>query len=129
LSQSRPTFEPSVWFSRQAADYHREWRIERSGQINVLIFIRLDSIQESIERMAMRASQGGHDVPDEKLRTPFERTLANLERAIQRIPHVVMYSNSDLAFRINWLSITRTVNEYLVANVESRGTQTVFGSG
>ena len=48
----------------------------------VLIFIRLDSVQESIERVAMRASQGGHDVPDEKLRTRFERTLANLERAI-----------------------------------------------
>jgi len=34
---------------------------------------------------------------DEKLRTRFERTRAKLERAIQRLPHIVIYSNSDLA--------------------------------
>jgi len=45
----------------------------------------------------MRVSQGGHDVPDEKLRARFERTQANLERAIEYLPHVIVYSNHDLA--------------------------------
>jgi predicted ABC-type ATPase len=45
----------------------------------------------------MRASQGGHDVPDEKLRARFERTQANLKLAIERLPYVVVYNNDDLA--------------------------------
>jgi predicted ABC-type ATPase len=45
----------------------------------------------------MRACQGGHDVPDAKLRARFARTQANLQRAIQRLPHVIVYSNEDLS--------------------------------
>jgi len=67
-----------------------------SGYTVVLIFIRVDRVDESIRRVAMRASQGGHDVPDEKLHARFERTKANLQRAIERLPHVVVYDNSKL---------------------------------
>ena len=67
-----------------------------SGYTVVLIFIRVSNVKESIRRVSMRASQGGHDVPDEKLRARFERTKANLERAIQQLPHVVVFDNSDL---------------------------------
>ena len=41
---------------------------EALGYTVVLIFIRIESPDESIKRVAMRASQGGHDVPDAKLR-------------------------------------------------------------
>ena len=44
----------------------------------------------------MRKCQGGHDVPDEKLRSRFNRTLANLKRAIQKLPQVIVFSNDDL---------------------------------
>jgi len=67
------------------------------GYTVVLIFIRIDSPEESIRRVAMRVSQGGHDVPDDKLRGRFERTQANLKRAIKCLPHVIVYSNQDLA--------------------------------
>lgn len=63
----------------------------------VLIFIRIESADESSRRVAMRVCQGGHDVPDEKLRARFERTLANLQRAIQRLPHVIVFSNDDMS--------------------------------
>ena len=63
----------------------------------VLIFIHVDSVEESSKRVAMRASQGGHDVPDEKLRARFDRTQANLKQAIQRLPHVIVFSNQDLS--------------------------------
>ncbi len=62
----------------------------------VLIFIHIDNADESIRRVAMRVCQGGHDVPDEKLRTRFDRTRANLQRAIQRLHHVIIFSNQDL---------------------------------
>jgi predicted ABC-type ATPase len=66
------------------------------GYTVVLLFIRVDDARESIRRVAMRASQGGHDVPDEKLKARFERTKANLHRAIERLPHVLVYDNSNL---------------------------------
>lgn len=61
-----------------------------------LIFIGLDSARTSSERVAMRVSQGEHDVPVEKLRERFPRTMANLARAIETLPHVLVYDNSDL---------------------------------
>lgn len=66
------------------------------GYTVVLIFIHIDSPEQSIQRVAMRASQGGHDVPDEKLQARFERTRANLKLAIERLPYVIVYSNDDL---------------------------------
>ena len=67
------------------------------GYMVVLIFIKIDNPEESIRRVAMRVSQGGHDVPDEKLNARFERTHANLKRAIERLQHVIVYSNQDLS--------------------------------
>ncbi len=63
----------------------------------VLIFIRIPDVETSVQRVSMRASQGGHDVPDEKLHGRFPRTLENLERAIDQLPHVYIYDNSDLS--------------------------------
>ena len=45
----------------------------------------------------MRVSQGGHDVPSEKLVSRFPRTLANLDAAIQTLPMVLVFDNEDLA--------------------------------
>jgi predicted ABC-type ATPase len=68
----------------------------RLGYSVVLIFIQLNNVELSLQRVAMRVSQGGHDVPDKKLRGRFRRTLKNLERAIKRLPHVLIFDNSDL---------------------------------
>lgn len=67
------------------------------GYTVVLIFIQIVSPEESIKRVAMRVSQGGHDVPDEKLLERFKRTRANFKRAIERLPYVIVYNNDDLA--------------------------------
>jgi predicted ABC-type ATPase len=55
-----------------------------------------DNPEESIKRVAMRVSQGGHDVPDEKLTARFKRTQENLKRAVERLPYVIVFSNDDL---------------------------------
>jgi predicted ABC-type ATPase len=68
----------------------------RRGYVVVLCYIGLSSPAQSVERVAMRVSQGGHDVPDEKLRSRFGRTLDNLHAAISRLPYVLIYDNSDL---------------------------------
>jgi len=61
-----------------------------------MIFIAIDDAATSIECVSMRASQAGHDIPDEKLRSRFDRTHANLGRAIEHLPHVIIYDNTDL---------------------------------
>jgi predicted ABC-type ATPase len=68
----------------------------RRGYVVVLCYVGLSGPDQSAERVAMRVSQGGHDVPDDKLQSRFSRTLANLQRAIARLPHVLIYDNSDL---------------------------------
>jgi predicted ABC-type ATPase len=68
-----------------------------SGYTTALLFVGLATSKLSAERVAMRVSQGGHDVPADKLASRFPRTLANLKAAIPRLPHVVVYDNSNLA--------------------------------
>jgi predicted ABC-type ATPase len=68
----------------------------RRGYTVVLCYIGLADPQQSEERVAMRVLQGGHDVPVEKLRDRYARSLNNLEAAILRLPNVLVYDNSDL---------------------------------
>lgn len=70
----------------------------RAGYAVVLCFIGLDRAETSAQRVAMRVLQGGHDVPEGKLVTRFDRTLANLHRAIRELPIVHVFDNSDLRY-------------------------------
>ena len=68
-----------------------------AGYNVILCFIGISGAETSEERVAMRVSQGGHDVPPEKLMTRFPRTVANLKAAIQTLPVVLIFDNQDLA--------------------------------
>jgi predicted ABC-type ATPase len=68
-----------------------------AGYNVVLCFIGISGPEISEQRVAMRVSQGGHDVPSEKLVSRFPRTLANLKAAIQALPFVLIFDNDDLA--------------------------------
>jgi len=67
------------------------------GYSVVLCFISIANVDRSEERVAMRVSQGGHDVPTEKLAARFPRTMANLKQAIKDLPCVAVFNNDDLA--------------------------------
>lgn len=66
------------------------------GYTVVLCYIGLASAEQSDQRVTMRVTQGGHDVPRGKLQARYPRTLANLHDAIRQLPHVVVFDNSDL---------------------------------
>jgi predicted ABC-type ATPase len=68
----------------------------QSGYTVVLCFIGIAGPETSEQRVAMRVSQGGHDVPTEKLVSRFPRTMANLKAAIRELPHVLVFDNDDL---------------------------------
>ena len=67
-----------------------------AGYTVLLCFIGVSGPKTSAERIAMRVSQGGHDVPTDKLRTRSPRTLANLKSAIRELPYVWIFDNDDL---------------------------------
>ncbi len=67
-----------------------------AGYMVALCFIGLEDAGLSEERVAMRVSQGGHDVPTEKLKSRFPRIMANLKAAIGALPLVYVFDNTDL---------------------------------
>lgn len=66
------------------------------GYTVILCFVGISGPEVSEQRVAMRVSQGGHDVPSEKIITRYPRTLVNLRRAIRELPHVWIFDNDDL---------------------------------
>lgn len=66
------------------------------GYTMVVCFIGISSPKISEQRIAMRVSQGGHDVPADKVRSRYPRTLANLKSALRELPHVLVFDNDDL---------------------------------
>jgi predicted ABC-type ATPase len=68
----------------------------RSGYTVILCFIGIAGAEISAQRVTMRVSQGGHDVPTEKLIDRFPRTLKNLTAAIRELPCVLVFDNDDL---------------------------------
>lgn len=68
----------------------------QAGYNTILCYIGTAGPEVSEQRVAMRVSQGGHDVPTEKLAQRFPRILANLKAAVRDLPHVWVFDNNDL---------------------------------
>lgn len=68
----------------------------QGGYTVLLCFIGISGPEVSEERVAMRVSQGGHDVPTEKLVARYPRTMANLQAALRALPCVWVFDNDDL---------------------------------
>jgi len=70
--------------------------VAQAGYMALLCFIGTSGPEVSEQRVAMRVSQGGHDVPTEKLIAPFPRILVNLKAALRELPHVWIFDDDDL---------------------------------
>lgn len=97
LVKQRESFVFETVFSDPVGDKLEFLKQVVGGGYNVVLcFIGLEDASQCEERVAMRVSQGGHDVPTDKLLARFPRTLANLKAAIQALPLVLAFDNSDL---------------------------------
>jgi predicted ABC-type ATPase len=67
-----------------------------AGYTVVVCFIGISGPEVSEQRVAMRVSQGGHDVPTEKLQDRYPRILTNLRAALREVAHVWIFDNDDL---------------------------------
>jgi predicted ABC-type ATPase len=76
-----------------------------AGYTVILCFIGISGPETSEQRIAMRVSQGGHDVPTEKLETRYPRILANLKNALQEVPHVWVFDNDDLRYPFRLVTV------------------------
>jgi predicted ABC-type ATPase len=60
-----------------------KWR--QRGYLISLVYVRLNSIEESIARVRRRVVAGGHDIPEEVIRRRFGRSLAYFENIYRPI--------------------------------------------
>lgn len=97
LVRQRESFVFETVFSDPVGDKLRFLRdAAQSGYVVVLCFIGIAGPETSEQRVAMRVSQGGHDVTSEKLVARFSRTMANLKAAISQLPFILIFDNDDL---------------------------------
>jgi len=97
LVRQRASFAFETVFSDPVGDKLSFLRdVVRHDYTVVLCYIGISGPDVSEERVAMRISQGGHDVPAEKLVSRYPRILRNLRAALRSLPHVWVYDNDDL---------------------------------
>lgn len=65
----------------------------KGWQVN-LIYVGVDNVQISIERVAQRVAAGGHNVSKEDIRRRYTRSLTNLKIAIQQADYTSIFDNS-----------------------------------
>jgi len=63
----------------------------------ILVFIHLQSDELNQARVAQRVSEGGHDVPGEKIISRIPRTLKHIRAALPLADQVRIYENSSLS--------------------------------
>ncbi len=68
---------------------------QQRGYTVMLIFIGLEDSDLSIVRVTRRVENGGHDVPGDKMKSRFPRTLTNLANALAFIDYVTVFDNSS----------------------------------
>lgn len=68
--------------------------LQKAGYAVALLFVGLASAELSILRVATRRRQGGHDVPEDKMRQRFPRTQEAIRLAASVADMTLMFDNS-----------------------------------
>ena len=75
-------------------------RAASDGYDVTMIYIGIPSWEFSDRRVYQRTLQGGHDVPTDKIKSRYERSLKNLARAIGELQHLHVFDNSGTRHRL-----------------------------
>lgn len=60
-----------------------------------LYFVSTKDVEINIRRVAQRVAQGGHDVPEDKVRKRYEKSLQNLFETIKLCDRAYLFDNSS----------------------------------
>jgi predicted ABC-type ATPase len=69
-------------------------QLQKAGYFVVLLFVGLASVEMSILRVLTRQQQGGHAVPENKLRERYPRTQQAIHHAASLADMTLMFDNS-----------------------------------
>jgi predicted ABC-type ATPase len=103
------TFVMETVFSDPAGaklDFLRDARAR--GYRIAFVYIGLASAALSQARVIQRVAQGGHDVPDDKIRSRLPRSLENAKHALQFVDAGWVFDNSDADHPFKLVATTRT---------------------
>lgn len=81
----------------------------------VVYHINVRRPELSVSRVAQRVDEGGHDVPEEKIRERFERNQPLIREAVLLADHAFVYDNSGLNMPARRL-IALTKGQVIVAS-------------
>ena len=93
-------------FLEQRASFTIETTLAGNGQLLLLreakqagyqvevLYIALDNAEMNLDRVQLRMSRGGHDVPDEDVRRRYKRSIANAPKALLAADVGIVFDNS-----------------------------------
>ena len=67
------------------------------GYHTFLIFVALDNPELNVDRVRVRVSEGGHDVPRIDILRRYERSLLNAPEALRLADEAIVFENSGLS--------------------------------
>jgi len=79
---------------RNAIAIDQAERARIAGFAIKMIFVATEDVQENVHRVAWRGVRGGHSAPVARIVEIYQRSLANLRRAIGVFDEVSLYDNS-----------------------------------
>lgn len=57
-------------------------------------YVALESADRHVARVKARAARGGHDIPEQRIRSRYDESRANLARLIPKVAAVKVYDNT-----------------------------------
>lgn len=59
-----------------------------------MIYVGLEKVEQSVDRIAQRVKAGGHDVPFDKIQSRWAKSLDNLAKFLPKVDNAFVYSNT-----------------------------------
>jgi len=69
-------------------------RARERGFLVAMIFVALPTAEENVRRVGDRRARGGHDVPEQKIRTRWERAHHQLGAFAREVDRLLVFSNA-----------------------------------
>jgi len=73
----------------------------------IMVFIHLDTVSLNQARIAQRMSEGGHNVPDEKVASRIPRLLQNIKKTLPLCDQVYILNNSRIDSPFQQVAVIR----------------------
>jgi predicted ABC-type ATPase len=86
------TFETTLGGASIIAELQRALKLGREVHV---FYVGLSSVDLHIARVRARVARGGHDIPVEKIRERYSKSLANLLKLIGTASSVQVFDNSE----------------------------------